>query len=146
MSYRLRTFRMNQDLVHLDMSDESNFTRQQNKLKFLLTALKIFNVIDSNLEPIGDATLEVLIKRKNRQDDELICWDHILSVLSDRLYDLYINTTSVKEIWDVLKNKYKAKEKGTNKFLIYLNTLISKFYIIFLYSLKYMNHKSLSTN
>lgn len=84
-------------------------------------------MIDSNLEPIGDATLEVLIKRKNRQDDELICWDHILSVLSDRLYDLYINTTSVKEIWDVLKNKYKAEEKGTNKFLIYLNTLISKF-------------------
>ncbi|RVW58052.1 Retrovirus-related Pol polyprotein from transposon TNT 1-94 [Vitis vinifera] len=43
---------------------------------------------------------------------------HILNALSDRLYDLYTNTYSAREIWEALENKYKAEEEGTKKFLI----------------------------
>ncbi|XP_022873192.1 uncharacterized protein LOC111392157, partial [Olea europaea var. sylvestris] len=106
---------MNQDLVRLDRFDGANFTRWQDKLKFLLTALKIFYVLDSKLEPIPDATdkdtEEIRIERKKREEDELICCGHILNALSDRLHDLYTNTTSAKEICYALESKYKAEEE-----------------------------------
>lgn len=118
----------------------------QEKLKFLLTTLKIFHILDPELAPLpkptNGETEAVKAKRQKRQEDELICRGHILNALSDRLYDLYINTTSAKEIWEALKNKYKAKEEDTKKFLIskYFDFKISLFFP------KYTNCKSLSTN
>ena len=113
---------MNQDLVKLDRFDGTNFTRWQDKLKFLLTALKIFYILDPELEPLPEASDkdsdERKAERKKRQEDELICRGHILNALSDRLYDLYTSTQSAKEIWDALEYKYKAEEEGTKKFLI----------------------------
>ncbi|RVW81286.1 Retrovirus-related Pol polyprotein from transposon TNT 1-94 [Vitis vinifera] len=113
---------MNQDLVRLDCFDGSNFTRWQDKVRFLLTTLKIFYILDPILapllEPKENDTPQVVAARKKREEDELICRDHILNALSDRLYDLYTNTNSAREIWEALENKYKAEEKGTKKFLI----------------------------
>eukprot|EP00261_Vitis_vinifera_P019698 XP_010650253.1 PREDICTED: uncharacterized protein LOC104879341 [Vitis vinifera] len=113
---------MNQDLVRLDRFDGSNFTRWQDKVRFLLTALKIFYILDPTLAPLPEPkendTPQVVAARKKREEDELICRGHILNALSDRLYDLYTNTNSVREIWEALENKYKAEEEGTKKFLI----------------------------
>ena len=67
---------MNQDLVNLDRFDDTNFTQWQDKLKFLLTALKIFYVLDPELAPISEPTDEDIderrAERKKRQEDELI--------------------------------------------------------------------------
>ncbi|KAL5537437.1 hypothetical protein UlMin_045733 [Ulmus minor] len=94
----------------------------QKKLHFLLTALKIIYILDPDLpplpEPTDEDTDEVKATRKQREDDELICRGHILNALSDRLYDLYTNTKSAKEIWIALEFKYKAEEEGTKKVLI----------------------------
>ena len=113
---------MNQDLVRLDYFDSLNFTRWQNNVRFLLTALKIFYILDPALallpEPKEDDTTEVVEKRKKREEDEIICRGHILNALSDRLYDLYSNTHSAREIWEAPENKYKDDEEGTKKFLI----------------------------
>ncbi|XP_022846350.1 uncharacterized protein LOC111369098 [Olea europaea var. sylvestris] len=107
---------MNQDLVRLDRFDGTNFTRWQDKLKFLLTALKIFYILDPELtplpEPTNGETEAVRAERQKRQEDELICRGHILNALSDRLYDLYTNTSSAKEIWKALESKYKAEEEA----------------------------------
>ena len=93
---------MNEDLVRLDRFDGSNFTRWQDKIKFLLTTLKIFYILDPVLEPLAapipEDTPETVAARKRREEDELICRGHILNALSDRLYDLYTNTKSAKEI------------------------------------------------
>ncbi|KAK1365351.1 hypothetical protein POM88_040912 [Heracleum sosnowskyi] len=43
---------MNQDMVKLDMFDGSNFSCWQDKMKFLLTALKIFYILAPDLPPI----------------------------------------------------------------------------------------------
>ncbi|RVW72568.1 hypothetical protein CK203_060076 [Vitis vinifera] len=113
---------MNQDLVRLDRFDGSNFTRWQDKVRFLLTALKIFYILDPTLAPLPEPkendTPQVVAARKKREEDELICRGHILNALSDRLYDLYTNTYSAREIWEALENKYKVEEEGTKKFLI----------------------------
>ncbi|KAL6314756.1 hypothetical protein AAG906_027104 [Vitis piasezkii] len=106
---------MNQDLVRLDRFDDSNFTRWQDKVRFLLTALKIFYILDPTLAPLPEPkendTPQVVAARKKREEDELICRGHILNVLSDRLFDLYTNTNSMREIWEALENKYKAEEE-----------------------------------
>ena len=68
---------MNQDLVKLDHFDWTNFTQQQDKLKFLLTTLKIFYVLDLELAAIPEPTEEDTDKRwaerKKREYDELLC-------------------------------------------------------------------------
>ncbi|RVW29758.1 Retrovirus-related Pol polyprotein from transposon TNT 1-94 [Vitis vinifera] len=106
---------MNQDLVRLDRFDGSNFTRWQDNVRFLLTALKIFYILDPTLallpEPKENDTPQVVAARKKREEDELICRGHILNALSDRLYDPYTNTYSAREIWEALENKYKAEEE-----------------------------------
>ncbi|KAM6541489.1 hypothetical protein CsatB_005936 [Cannabis sativa] len=113
---------MNQDLVRLDRFDGSNFTRWQDKVRFLLTTLKIAYILESTLEPLPAQsekdTPEMVEKRRKREEDNLLCRGHILNALSDRLYDLYTNTNSAKEIWNALEAKYKAEEEGTRKFLI----------------------------
>ncbi|KAK0607388.1 hypothetical protein LWI29_014193 [Acer saccharum] len=70
------------------------------------------------LVPIDKDFEEVKTGRKKREEDELICHGHILNALSDKLYDIYTNTKSAKEIWKALHYKYKAEEQGTKKFLI----------------------------
>ena len=93
---------MNQDLVRLDRFDGYDFTMWKDKVRFLLTALKICYILDLALAPLPeqkeDDTAEAVVKRKKREEDELICRGHILNNLSDRLYDLYTNTHSVMEI------------------------------------------------
>ena len=128
---------MNQDMVKLDRFDGSNFSRWQDKMKFLLTALKIFYILDPNLSPMPeepkpseDGTLpdqtkvdEVRKQRKQREEDELLCRGYILNTLSDRLYEYFQQMKTAKEIWAALQFKYQAEEEGTNRFLIakYLN-------------------------
>ena len=128
---------MNQDMVKLDRFDGNNFSRWQDKMKFLLTALKIFYILNPDLPPVPeepkpseDGTLpdqatvdDVRKQRKQRGEDELLCRGHILNTLSDRLYDYFQQMKTAKEIWEALQFKYQAEEEGTNRFLIakYLN-------------------------
>ena len=113
---------LNHELVKLDCFDGTNFSRWKDKMKFLLTALKLFYVLDPNLMPFpttsDEETDEIKAQRKKREEDELICRWHILNTLLDRLYDLYTSMKSPMEIWNALEAKYKTKKVGTNKFII----------------------------
>ncbi|GJW43653.1 hypothetical protein Tco_0072452 [Tanacetum coccineum] len=44
---------------------------------------------------------------------------YILSTLTGRLYDLYTPMTSVREIWNYLKEKYTAEKEGADKFITF---------------------------
>ena len=113
---------LNHELVKLDRFDGTNFSRWKDKMKFLLTALKLFYVLDPNLmhfPPTSDEdTDEIKAQRKKWEEDELICRGQILNTLSDHLYDLYTSMKSPKEIWNALEAKYKTEKIGTNKFII----------------------------
>ena len=113
---------MNLDFVKLDKFDGSNFIRWQDNMKFLLTTLKIFYVLDPNLQPISNPTLEdteqLKEQRIKREEDELVCRGYILNTLSDWLYDLFTTMSSPKEIWKALETKYKTEKQATDKFII----------------------------
>ncbi|RZC47638.1 hypothetical protein C5167_040591 [Papaver somniferum] len=104
---------LNQDFVRLDRFDGTNFTRWQDKMKFLLTTLKVFYILSATPlpAPTEKDTEQQKEERKKREEDELICRGHILNALSDRLYDLYTETQSAKVIWDALETKYNAEEE-----------------------------------
>ena len=91
-------------------------------MKFLLIALKIFYVLDPNLQPIPNPapedTEQLKEQRIKREEDELVCKGHILNTLSDRLYDLFTTMSSPKEIQKVLDTEYKTEKQGTDKFII----------------------------
>ncbi|KAK3043089.1 hypothetical protein RJ639_001204 [Escallonia herrerae] len=112
---------MNQDFMKLDRFDGTNFTRWQDKMMFLLTALKVQYVLDPNLPPLPEITDndsdETKVARKKREEDELVCRGHILNALSDRLYDLFTSSKCPKEIWKALEKKYNNEKQGADKFL-----------------------------
>ena len=115
----MATFEMiNQDFVKLDKFDGTNFTRWKDKLKFLLTALKIAYILDPNLSklptPTDEDTEQVKVEHKKREEDEVVCRGHILNTLSNRLYDLFTSMKSPKEIWEALEFKYKTEKKGAD--------------------------------
>jgi len=98
---------------------------------FLLTALKISYILDPSLAPIEDPkptieggqpsvkAIERFNKEKKKHEkDGLLCRGHILNTLSNRLYDLFTEVKSAREIWNALEFKYEAEEQGTNKYLI----------------------------
>ena len=91
---------LNHELVKLDRFDGTNFSRWKDKMKFLLTALNLFYVLDLNLMLFPTASDEDKIKaqRKKWEEDKLICRGHILNTLSNRLYDLYTSLKLPKEI------------------------------------------------
>ena len=102
---------MNQDFVKLDRFDGNNFSRWQDKLKFLLPVLKIAYVLDPNLQPISKDPkptegqlpntneIEALKEQRiKRTEDEELTRGHILDMLLDRLYDFYSNIQSPKEL------------------------------------------------
>ena len=91
-------------------------------MKFLLTPLKLFYVLNLNLMSFpttsDEATDEIKEQRKKQEEDELICRRHILYTLSSPLYDLYTSLKSPKEILNALGAKYKTEKVVTNKFII----------------------------
>ena len=58
-------------IIRLDRFDGSNFTRWQDKVRFLLTTLKIFYMLDPSLailpKPKEDDTTDVMAKNKKTQ-------------------------------------------------------------------------------
>nr|GEV65236.1 glucose-6-phosphate isomerase 1, chloroplastic [Tanacetum cinerariifolium] len=62
------------DTIKLDIMDGMNFTRWKEKMKFLLTAFKVYYVIEGSL--VGMMTEE---EQRKHEQDETLCRGYILS-------------------------------------------------------------------
>ncbi|XP_075111714.1 uncharacterized protein LOC142181923 [Nicotiana tabacum] len=62
-------------------------------------------------EPTAEDSDVVKEERKKREHDELLCRGHILNTLTDRLYDLYCNLKSPREIWIALQTAYQNEKR-----------------------------------
>ncbi|KAH1122231.1 hypothetical protein J1N35_005391 [Gossypium stocksii] len=93
---------------------------------FLLIVLNVVYVLDPNLQPVEDpapnANPEEIAKvaepNKKHEEDNFTCRGHILNILSNRLYDLYMSVQSLVEIWKAVEEKYNTERQGTDKFLM----------------------------
>ncbi|GKB20816.1 hypothetical protein Tco_0854739 [Tanacetum coccineum] len=61
------------DTIKLDRMDGMNFTRWKEKMKFLLTAFKVYYVLEG--PPIGEMTEE---EQRKREQDETLCRGYIV--------------------------------------------------------------------
>ncbi|GKB09448.1 retrovirus-related pol polyprotein from transposon TNT 1-94 [Tanacetum coccineum] len=77
----LRMFRS--DTIKLDRMDGMNFTHWKEKIKFMLTAFKVYYVLEG--PPVDVMTEE---EQRKREQDETLCRGYILSTLTDRLNKL----------------------------------------------------------
>nr|GFA12496.1 retrotransposon protein, putative, Ty1-copia subclass [Tanacetum cinerariifolium] len=102
------------DTIKLDIMDGMNFTRWKEKMKFPLTAFKVYYVLEG--PPVSVMTEE---EQRKREQDETLCRGYILSTLTERLYDLYTPMTSAREIWNSLEEKYTTEKEGADKFITF---------------------------
>ena len=94
------------------------FKRWQQKIRYWLTSLSLFAVIE--FDPPADDENEPtktidLVKFKER---DYLCIDSILSYLFDKLYDIYCSAKSAKELWTSLEKKYGSKDTGLDKIIV----------------------------
>ena len=137
---------MNQDFVKLDKLDGTgtNFNRWKDKLMFFLTALKVAYILNPNLPEIPTSaegeSEEVTKQRQKREEDEIICRDHILNTLSDSYYDMFQGVRNPREIWAAIEREYTSQKQAQISFLL-RNILSSSWLILFLLWTKFIIFK-----
>nr|GEV96036.1 SGNH hydrolase-type esterase domain-containing protein [Tanacetum cinerariifolium] len=117
---------MKQEPVKLDRFDGCTYTRWANKMKFLLSVLKVYYVLDPTLapipcnpiaapgQPVDEKKVAELEKmRMIHKEDETICCGHNKNTLSDTLYDLYALVTNPRELWSALEFN-SSEQKSLN--------------------------------
>ncbi|RVX02626.1 Retrovirus-related Pol polyprotein from transposon TNT 1-94 [Vitis vinifera] len=116
---------MNQDLVRLDRFDGSNFTRWQDKVRFLLTALKIFYILDPTLAPLpepkeNDTPQVVAARKKGRRMSSypLLPQIHELQVIVNKLKVLKIELPEAFQVGAIVA-KLPSSWKGYRKRILH---------------------------
>ncbi|KAL8129925.1 hypothetical protein V2J09_019080 [Rumex salicifolius] len=51
------------------------------------------------------------------EDHNRTCRGHIIRHLSEKLFDIYVNYDSAKEIWDNLKKRYETEDEGKKQYI-----------------------------
>ncbi|GJW59596.1 zinc finger, CCHC-type containing protein [Tanacetum coccineum] len=110
---------MTSKLDKLAKFEGQEFHCWKKKMHFILTTLKVVYVL-STPNPVwsNNETLEMTWKRMKWENDDYICYGHILNGMSDSLFDIYQNAESAKALWESLESEYMAKDASTKKFLI----------------------------
>nr|XP_043622897.1 uncharacterized protein LOC122594515 [Erigeron canadensis] len=114
------------EFVNLDKLDGFDYSSWVGRMKFLLSSLNVYYVLDPNLIPIPqdptgkEANDEIEKRRMLRKEDEDLCYKYIKNSLSDRLCNLYAlgSSKNPRLLWETLEMRFKDKEPKTNKNLV----------------------------
>mgnify|MGYP003703467655 FL=1 len=88
----------------------NNFERWQKQTRYWLTVLGLMSAIEDQ-DFVGSWL--------SPEQIEFHCYNRILSVLSDHLYDVYQSTTSTaKELWKTLEAEYGTVDAGIDRFIV----------------------------
>ncbi|XP_071728982.1 uncharacterized protein [Rutidosis leptorrhynchoides] len=103
----------------LEKFEGVNFRRWQQKMRFLLTTLKVVHVLSTPMPELPeDATLDQIRRRNKWDNDDFICRGHILNGMSDALFYVYQYVETAKELWDSLESKYMSEDASSKTFLV----------------------------
>ena len=113
---------MNQHLTRLERFDGENFTRWQETMKFFLITVKLFYILEDNLEEMPEETDkdtdELKAKRAKRKEDDFLCRGHILNALSTSVYNTHRSLETAKALRTAMERKYLISEASNKKFLV----------------------------
>jgi hypothetical protein len=101
------------DALRPDKFTGVHFKRWQYKAMLWLTHLKVFEV--SNGLPEG--TISDQDQNKFKENNTLFV-GCVLSILADRLCDVYMHITDGKELWDALNAKFGATDAGSELYIM----------------------------
>jgi len=88
-------------------------------MHFFFTTLKVVYVLNTpySMETENE-TLKQACQRSKFENDDYICWGHILNSMPDTLFDVYQGMESAKELWELLENKYMTEDASSKNFLV----------------------------
>ncbi|ESQ51032.1 hypothetical protein EUTSA_v10022990mg [Eutrema salsugineum] len=81
-------------------------------MHFLLTILNVAYVLSMTMPTRRQGS------KLKWENDDYISRGHILSGVSDPLFDVYQNVKSTKELWDALESKCMVEDASSKKFLV----------------------------
>ncbi|GJX77180.1 hypothetical protein Tco_0323991 [Tanacetum coccineum] len=91
------------------------------KMFFFLTTLNLarfLNETASQVEPPAEGQPSNAQAVQAWKHSDFLCHNYVLNGLVDDLYNVYCKTTTAKELWELLKYKYKTENDGTKKFVV----------------------------
>lgn len=111
------------DLSKLEALDGSNYKRWAQRLLIFFEQLEIDYVLHENCperptaseaNPNPDDNLEEKIKKYEKANK--LVRGHLLSNMTNVLFDLFISNKSAKAIWETLEKKYGTDDAGKKKY------------------------------
>ncbi|KAK1630961.1 hypothetical protein QYE76_005276, partial [Lolium multiflorum] len=101
------------DALRPDKFTGVHFKRWQVKAMLWLTHLKVFEVTDG----LPEGTISDQDQNKFKENNTLFV-GCVLSILADRLCDVYMHITDGKELWDALNAKFGATDAGSELYIM----------------------------
>jgi hypothetical protein len=90
-----------------------HFKRWQYKAELWLTTMKVFQI--SKGKPEGTMSQE---DQKKFEEANIVFVRCILSILADRMCDVFMHIKDRKELWDALDTKFGAVDAGSKLYII----------------------------
>ncbi|XP_075076368.1 uncharacterized protein LOC142163019 [Nicotiana tabacum] len=100
------------DLSKLEPLDGKNY-----KLDYILFNDPPADIITDNSNSINIIVVDDATKKKCEKDNKTVR-GHLLTHMTNPLFDLFINYKSAKVIWDSLEKKYGADDAGKKKYIV----------------------------
>ena len=87
---------------------------------FYLETMNLENIIREDVPKATTdlPTREMLLTIEAWTQSDFLCKNYILNRLENNLYDIYSSYKTAKEVWEMLKKKYKTEDTGAKKFVI----------------------------
>ena len=101
------------DALRPDKFTGVHFKRWQYKAMLWLTHLKVFEVSDG----LPEGTISDQDQNKFKENNTLFV-GCVLSILADRLCDVYMHITDGKELWEALNAKFGATDAGSELYIM----------------------------
>jgi hypothetical protein len=101
------------DALRPDKFTGVHFKRWQYKAELWLTMMKVFQI--SKGKPEGAMSND---DQKKFEEANTIFVECILSILADRLYDVFMHIKDGKELWDALDAKFGAADTGSKLYIM----------------------------
>ena len=96
-----------------------NFKRWKQKMLVYLTTLNLTRFLTEEAPKLKEDERDIqVISVVDAWNSNFLCRNYVMNVLTDSLYNVYIDKKTTKELWESLDRKYKTKDTRAKKFVV----------------------------